>query len=293
MDRFKVVIFSIGMLAALLCGCGEIPEETVDVQSGEEENEGTPAKAHTEKENRTFEPLPEGYVLSARFEPVGEGAVMGEACFSGNLLYYEASSYDPEGEYVSGIYAREWGEEARLLLSLGNQHGISWPLMAGEDDSLYFVYGKEEVDGLFQVEMLEKWNRELKKVYSVDLYGGWDGDEAIYSMEAGSDGMLYGLTGRGTVLCWDETGACSKLFNLPVTLAGVNGQSGEPCFGLVNAGNMGVYAYWGGKDEVSDNSIQLYSLKAGKRRRNGEKWMRWAGRVQSLCAWTIDRLRYM
>ena len=195
---------------------------------------------------------------SARFQDAGREPEMEDPTLVGHTLYYVSFYYDVERKSpVREIYLQEEGEEARQLFSFGKEdrnhlEGIK----VGEDRSLYLLYGEDWVDEECSAYKLEKRNQELQVIYSVDTTAGMGDGFFMYDMEVGGDGYLYGLTIDGSVLYWDEEGVYQGQFSLPVRLRESNGGT----FGLANAGDSGIYAYWGGIVEGAGNSIQLYDL---------------------------------
>lgn len=258
MKRFWTGLISTGILIASMCSCGGEAEEPVSRETGEEAPQDTAGDNLMENESLA---LPEGYVWSARFQDAGRETEVENAYLIGNLLYYDSAYYDSDqGKYVKGIYSRENGKEPQQLLDYGyGDGGYRWPMAAGEDGSVYFLYGEEDEDGVFHTFKLEKRNQEMKEVYCIDPREGMEEPSLVDDIEARADGTLYGLTGRGDVMLWDENGVCQERFTLPESMATASGQGGI-CYGLVNAGDFGVYMYWGGKDQEADNGIHLYSL---------------------------------
>lgn len=215
--------------------------------------------------------LPEGYAFFTHFEDAGREAEMHGACLVGGALYYYSNVYDAErGGLVQDVYVQEKGELPRQLLNFGYGDGKALRAMAvGEDGSLYLLYGEGAKEDGSRSYILEKRNRELKVVYSVDTTEGMEEILSIYDMEVRADGTLYGITLDGTVLCWDGTGMYQGRFTMPKSIKTANGLGvmNAPqimCFGLVNAGPSGVYAYWAGEDneaeEASGISVQLFNM---------------------------------
>jgi hypothetical protein len=252
MKRFWRGMAFVGMLIVSMCSCGQVEEPD---SRGTEKAQET---AESSQPGTGVRALPEGYVWSARFQDAGREPEMEDPTLVGHTLYNVSFYYDVERKSpVREIYLQEEGEEARQLFSFGKEdrnhlEGIK----VGEDGSLYLLYGEDWVDEECSAYKLEKRNQELQVIYSVDTTAGMGDGFFMYDMEVGGDGYLYGLTIDGSVLYWDEEGVYQGQFSLPVRLRESNGGT----FGLANAGDSGIYAYWGGIIEGAGNSIQLYDL---------------------------------
>ena len=72
------------MLIFFLWGCGKASDES-EVPSAGEGDETASSGSQTGEGSRE---LPEGYVLSARFEDAGGEAGMHNACMAGSSIYY-------------------------------------------------------------------------------------------------------------------------------------------------------------------------------------------------------------
>ena len=107
---------------------------------------------------------------------------------------------------IANYYIQEMGEKAQQRLSFGIEDKKSLISMTtGQDGSTYFLYGEKDGNGEIQSYKLEKRDQELNEIYLVDTTAGMDEISALYDMETGTDGNLYGLTITGIVLCWDES----------------------------------------------------------------------------------------
>lgn len=263
MRRAWISMALAGMLIGSLCGCGQVEESDSQV-AGE-----TQAAAENSRTETGVGALPEGYVWSAHFRDAGREPDMQAPALFGHALYYFTLFYDIERQiHVREIYVQEEGEEARQLLSYGKEDRNRLEEMeVGEDGSLYILYGENYADSKCSVYKLEKLDQELRTVYSVDTTAGMEDVKAILDMELGADGTLYGMTRDGTVLYWDETGVYQGRFTVPAKQMGTNGGT----FGLANAGDFGIYVYWGGNVEGEGNRIHLYSL---------ERWRELDGEAQ-------------
>lgn len=260
MKKVWNAVLSAGILACILCACGGETESSNSLEATQKSAAATAAE-QTKNENRE---LPDGYVLSARFQDAGGEKEMRRTFLTDSSLYFNTSYYDQKKEVsVQELYVQEEGEETECLMHFGDESGkslVAWTV--GEDGSLYFLCGIQGGDGEPGSYLLEKRDPSLQEVYSVDVTGSME-DTAIYDMAVEPDGRLYGVTLRGSVLCWDEKGAYQGQFSPPKDGTTAMG-GGRLCFGLANAGETGVYAYWGGRDEKTGDSIFLYDLK---------KWM--------------------
>ena len=260
MKRFWTSMVFAGMLIASMCSCGRAEESDF---------RGTGENQEVAEESRTgigFGALPEGYVWSARFRDAGREPEMTDPTLVGHTLYYDTVFYDRERQIpVREIYFQEKGEEARQLLSYGKEDRNRLEgKEVGEDGSLYILYGEDWVDSKCSAYKLEKLDKELQTVYSVDTTANIEDDKAIFDMELGADGTLYGLTIDGSVLYWDAGGVYQGCFTVPAKLGGGT-------YGLANAGDFGIYVYWGVEVEEGEKNIYLYNL---------EKWRELDGEAQ-------------
>lgn len=239
-----------GMLITTTCSCGKV-EELDFLVTGETQEAAKDTQ--TEIGVRT---LPENYVWSARFQDAGREPEMEEPTLVDHTLFYVSFYYDVERKIpVREIWFQEEGEEARQLFSYGKEdrnrlEGIE----VGEDGSLYILYGENWIDSKCSAYKLEKLDKELQTVYSVDTTANMEDDKAIFDMELGADGTLYGLTTDGSVLYWDAAGVYQGCFTVPARLGGGT-------YGLANAGDFGIYVYWGVEVEEEGKSIYLYNLE--------------------------------
>lgn len=249
-----------------LWGCGESPEssDSQPIGSTDESISGQSGSSA----------LPEGYVLSARFEDAGGDTkmhhLMHPTHMVGSSLYYNFRTFDrKQNAIVANVYIQEMGKEPRLLDLPSEGSNLVRSIAVGEDGSLYLLYEKQGESENIEAYTLEKRDKDMQTVYSVDTTAGIkeaaaDMEETsniyVEFMEAGADGNLYGLITEGLVLCWDGTGTYQSSFTTPkdMTTAMVREKL---CFGLANAGSSGVYAYWGGTGELNRPCVLLYDLK--------------------------------
>ncbi|RKJ20464.1 extracellular solute-binding protein [bacterium D16-50] len=257
MRKNRIPIICFGILALFLWGCGKTP----DSPKAQPSDTG-PQKEQTENVSKT---LPDGYVLSASFEDAGGDTrtyhdILHSTYLVGDSLYYYYSEFDrKQNKVVTEVYLQERGKEARLLNLSAEEGSRLYTAAAGEDGCLYLLYHKSDENGDIKSYTLEKRDENLQLVYSVDTTAGLkqasaDPNVYINFMEADADGKLYGLTLKGLVVCWDETGVYQGCTSLPVNPAETLTR------GLVNAGSDGVYAYWSGLDEKKKSFVHLYDL---------------------------------
>lgn len=242
-----------------LCGCGKESEPvTSDTEVSEEQTEESSEAAKDYV-------LPEDYAWLTHFEDAGGETrlhnIFPSVQMIGNSLYYyyRTVNWEDGNSVVEGnAYLQEEGEEPQPLNLPEQDEMMLEAMTAGEDGSLYLLYKERTEEDQFPTYMLEKRDKELTTVYTVDTTAGLkeaakSTDDPSYFdisfMAAGNDGRLYGLTfGTGMVTCWDETGVYQGCFFLPMNGKVPMGNE-KLCFGLVNAGASGIYAYWGVREE--------------------------------------------
>lgn len=254
-------LICLGILSLFfIWGCGKTPDSSDTEPAGEQSKD---AVSQREEEKKI---LPEGYVLSPVFKDAGEETEMSHIHLIGDSLYYQNRYYNRKQEiFVRDMYIQDKDGAPRLVnLPVENDRQLD-AVAVGEDGSLYLFYVKEGTDGKTQPYVLEKRNEDLQIIYSVDITADMEkvSEERkstvhIYDMEVDSNGWLYGLGLDGMVLCWDEDGNFQNRFDLPVNMR----DSWNTCYGLVNAGSAGVFAYWGGRDQIAIKSIHLYDLNS-------------------------------
>ena len=211
--------------------------------------------------------LPDGYVLSASFEDAGGDArtyheLLHSTRLVGDSLYYITTEVDRNQDKVKivrEVYIQERGKEARLLNLPTEEERQLYIFATGEDGCLYLLYHKNDENDDIESYILEKRDKDLQLVYSVDTTADLkkasaDSNVYITFMEVGDDGKLYGLTLQGLSVCWDEAGVYQGSADLPVNPAEIQTQ------GLINAGSAGVYAYWSGVDEKKSRFVRLFDL---------------------------------
>ncbi len=241
------------MSALFLWGCGKESDES-EVQSTGTEDETAVVGSETEEGHWE---LPEGYALSPRFEYAGGETEMREICMAENSIYYYTHTYNSETEsYEDNSYVQKKGQEEQQL-PFGEEKAVMG-MAAGQDGCMYFLWGENYTDDGYGSFTLEKRDSQMEQVYSVDATEGMEGLSRLYDMAAAPDGKLYGLTTRGIVLCWDENGEYQGRFTLPVDLSTAEGN--KICYGLANAGEKGIYAFWKGKEVGAEKGIRLYEL---------------------------------
>lgn len=279
MKRYMLAILFACFFAGLFSGCKGGTTASGKQTTEEEKKNVTASEGRTEKDTQAadegkgnavisgaqaengFPELPEGYVLSAVFENAGTETEVRSPHLIGNILYYYNWSFDRQKEEeLARFYIQEKGKEARQLRSFGEEDSNNLLAMtAGQDGSLYLLYGVEDDNGEIRSCTLEKRDAEQNEIYSVDTTAGMEEISGVHDMAVGTDGSLYGLTITGIVLCWDEAGQYQGRFSLPVEGLTAKMLDGT-CFGLVNAGGFGIYAYWGGEEPEAGDSVHLYNL---------------------------------
>ena len=255
MNKSIMRIACLGILSTFLFACGKEEAPTdASVPPTESETEVTPSQAKSD-----YWKLPEGYALSVKF--VNAEGKKGQRNYEliGNSLYYSTHFYDgKQNRSTSNVYVHEMGNEAQLLdLPLRKEHAISL-MTIDEEENLYLLYEDEGNNEESRTYTLEKRDKQLQVIYTTKVTEISGSD---YDMKVSSDGTLYILTLRGMVLYWDASGVYQGCFTLPVNATTAKGRI---CFGLVNAGESGIYAYWTGPDEESFNSVHLYDLNKWK-----------------------------
>ena len=259
MHKNLIRMICFGILTLFLWGCGKAPDpsdaQPSDTGSKEEEAENGGGM------------LPDGYVLSASFEDAGGDArtydgVTHTTRLVGDSLYYLTTEVDRKQDKVkiiTEVYVQERGKEARLLDLPTEEERRLYTFAAGEDGCLYLLYHKNGENGDIESYILEKRDKDLQLVYSVDTTADLkkasaDSDIYITFMEVDDDGKLYGLTMQGLAVCWDEAGVYQGCVSMPVNPSEIQTR------GLINAGAAGVYAYWGGLNENKSRFVHLYDL---------------------------------
>lgn len=265
----KLICFGI-MALIFLWGCGKTADpSSPDSPSGEGQSES--GDGQTRKVNSA---LPEGYVLSARFEDAGGDKktqhLLHKTHLVGDSLYYCFRKFSQKLQaVVSEVYVQERGEEPRLLDLPAEEDKLLSAIAVEEDGVVYLLYEKEGEDENIEAYILEKRDKKMQLLYSVDTTTdikeaaadlGAEPTLNFLYLEAGSDGKLYAATLEGVIVCWDQDGSYQDSFILPRN--GTTAMANEKiCFGLANAGSSGVYAYWGGRDEAKNSCVHLYDLK--------------------------------
>lgn len=200
----------------------------------------------------------------------------------GNSLYYYYREFNlKQGQVAGNVYIQEEGGEPQLLNLPDQDEMLLHAMAAGEDASLYLLYEERAEDGQFPAYTLEKRDKEQQTVYTVDTTAGLkeaagstENPSGIFIqyMAAGADGSVYGLSyTTGMVVCWDEAGSYQGCFTLPVSKTPPMGQQ-RACFGLVDAGTSGIYAYWGGTESGNKTpGLYLYDLRKWMEMDEGER----------------------